>query len=89
MQTYDKFYINGEWVAPHGTGTIEVVDPSTEEVCGVVPSGDNADVDAAVAAAKAAFKTWSRSSAAERSEIIGKLAEKSVRFHDVTCFRPE
>ena len=76
MQTYDKFYINGEWVAPHGTGTIEVIDPSTEEVCGVVPSGDDVDVDAAVAAAKAAFKTWSRSSAAERSEIIGKLADK-------------
>jgi acyl-CoA reductase-like NAD-dependent aldehyde dehydrogenase len=76
MQTYDKFYINGEWVAPHGTGTIEVIDPSTEEVCGVVPSGDSADVDAAVAAAKEAFKTWSRTSAAERSEIIGKLAGK-------------
>jgi len=76
MQVYDKFYINGQWVAPKGTGKIEVIDPSTEEVCGVVPAGNTDDVNAAVAAAKAAFKTWSRSSAASRSELIGKIAAK-------------
>ncbi len=76
MQTYDKLYINGQWVAPNGTDTIEVIDPSTEEVCGVVPSGNAADVDAAVAAAKEAFKTWSRTTAAERSELIAKIAQK-------------
>jgi len=76
MQIHDKLYINGAWVAPKGTGKIEVIDPSTEEVCGVVPSGSAEDVDAAVAAAKAAFKTWSRTSAAFRSELIGKIAAK-------------
>ena len=76
MQTYDKFYINGQWVAPSGSGTIEVIDPSTEEVCGAVPSGDASDVDAAVAAAKSAFATWSQTSAEERSQIIKKLADK-------------
>lgn len=75
MHTHDKLYINGEWVTPHSKDTIEVIDPSTEEVCGVVPSGDNDDVNAAVAAAKEAFKTWSQSSAAERSALIKKLSE--------------
>ena len=76
MHTHDKFYIGGQWVAPHGSGTIEVIDPSTEEVCGVVPSGDEADVNAAVAAAKEAFKSWSQTSAEERSGLIKKLADK-------------
>jgi len=76
MQTRDKFYINGDWVAPHGTDTIEVIDPSTEEICGVVPSGNTDDVNAAVAAAKAAFETWSQTTAAERSELIKQLAAK-------------
>lgn len=76
MQVHDKLYINGQWVAPKGTGKLEVIDPSTEEVCGVVPSGNVDDVNAAVAAAKTAFKTWSRTSAAYRSELIGKIAAK-------------
>jgi aldehyde dehydrogenase (NAD+) len=75
MQTHDKFYINGQWVAPHGTDKIQVIDPSTEEVCGEVPSGNDQDVNDAVAAAKEAFKTWGQSSAAERSELIKKLSE--------------
>lgn len=76
MHNYKKFYINGEWVAPRGKGTIEVIDPSTEQPCGSVPSGDAADVDAAVAAAKAAFPTWAATSAAQRSAFIGQLTAK-------------
>jgi len=76
MHNYKKFYINGEWVAPKGKGTIEVIDPSTEQPCGSVPSGDAADVNAAVAAAKAAFPTWAATSAAQRSAFIGQLTAK-------------
>ena len=76
MKTYDKFYINGQWVDPKGTDKLSVIDPSTEEICGEVPSGNNDDVNDAVAAAKAAFKTWGQSSAAERSALIKKLSEK-------------
>ena len=85
MQTRDKFYINGDWVAPYGTDTIEVIDPSTEEVCGVVPAGNTDDVNAAVAAAKAAFATWSVTTAAERSELIKNLAVKSQMKIRTTC----
>ncbi|AWT53804.1 aldehyde dehydrogenase family protein [Mycolicibacterium smegmatis] len=54
---YDRttLYIDGQWVAPAGTGTIDVVDPATEEVIGHVPGGSEADVDVAVAAARRAF----------------------------------
>ena len=73
MHRYEQFYINGRWVKPQGSGSIEVINPTTEESCGSVPSGDGRDVDAAVAAARAAFPSWSSSTAAERSGYIGKL----------------
>ena len=76
MQVHEKLYINGAWVAPKGTDKIEVIDPSTEQVCGVVPAGNGGDVDDAVAAAKAAFATWSQTSAQERSNFIKMLSEK-------------
>ncbi|MEB3035187.1 aldehyde dehydrogenase family protein, partial [[Mycobacterium] nativiensis] len=53
--TRTKLFIDGQWVDSDGTGTIEVIDPATEKVCGCVPAGSEADVDAAVTAARAAF----------------------------------
>ncbi len=57
MHTHQRseLFIDGRWVAPSGSGVIDVVDPATEAVIGHVPSGDEADVDAAVAAARRAF----------------------------------
>lgn len=76
MHKFENFYINGQWHAPSGSATIEVINPSTEEICGSVPSGNAADVDVAVAAAKAAFPGWSQTTAAERSAFIGQLTKK-------------
>src|SRR4051812_28883101 len=56
----DKLYIGGEWVSPSGDGTLEVIDSTTEQVMGRVPEGTAADVDRAVAAARAAFEEWSQ-----------------------------
>ena len=42
-----EFYINGEWVAPQGTDTIDVINPATEEVVATLPLGTAADADAA------------------------------------------
>lgn len=53
--TRTKLFIDGQWRDPHGTATIEVIDPATEQVCGTVPSGSELDVDTAVAAARQAF----------------------------------
>jgi len=77
MRTYEKFYINGEWVNPVGQGTSDVINPHTCEVSARVPMGNAQDVDAAVAAAKQAFKTWSRTSASEREGFLRKLAAEA------------
>lgn len=50
-----ELYIDGRWVSPVGSDAIDVIDPATEKVLGSVPAGTAADVDTAVAAARAAF----------------------------------
>ena len=55
MDVRDKIYINGEWVASTGTGSLEVIDSTTEEVLATIPEGTAEDVDRAVKAAAAAF----------------------------------
>ena len=75
MPDREQLYINGAWVPSTGSGTIEVVNPATEEVLGTIPEGTAADVDAAVAAAKAAFPAWSRTSVDERAKILSRLQE--------------
>jgi aldehyde dehydrogenase (NAD+) len=76
----DKLFIGGEWVDPLGGGTLEVIDSTTEQVMGRVPEGTAADVDRAVAAARAAFEVWSQVPAYDRAQAclgIGmKLAER-------------
>ncbi|MQY07738.1 aldehyde dehydrogenase [Actinomadura macrotermitis] len=76
MREHDRLFIGGEWTAPAGTGVIEVVSPHTEEVIGRVPEGTEADIDAAVAAARRAFDhgPWPRLTPAERAEALGRLS---------------
>ena len=59
MKVLDNFYIDGAWVPSSGDSHVEVTDSATEEVIAKVAEGTAADVDAAVAAAKRAFATWS------------------------------
>jgi len=70
-----NFYINGQWVAPATANDLDVINPSTEEVCATISLGGKADVDAAVAAARAAFETWSQSSKAERLALLHRVLE--------------
>jgi aldehyde dehydrogenase (NAD+) len=67
------FYINGAWVAPAKARDFDVIDPSTEEKCAVISLGDQADTDAAVAAARAAFDSWSQVSKADKTDLLHKL----------------
>ncbi len=60
MDSYLKHYINGQWVDSIGGKRHEVISPSTEEPCTEITLGTQADVDAAVKAARAAFKTFSQ-----------------------------
>jgi aldehyde dehydrogenase (NAD+) len=75
VKDFDKLYIDGQWVSPSGTGTIEVINPSTEQVVGHVPEGVPADIDRAVAAAAHAFETWGFTEKDERRKIIQGIAE--------------
>ncbi|MEH1101405.1 aldehyde dehydrogenase family protein [Micromonospora sp. CPCC 205561] len=66
------FYLDGEWVAASGE-TLAVRNPATEEVVASVPAGTAADVDRAVAAARAAFPGWAATAPAERAARLDRL----------------
>jgi aldehyde dehydrogenase (NAD+) len=73
MQEHLKFYINGEWVDPVQPKTIDVINPATEEVFAKISGGSKADVDKAVAAARAAFPAFSQTTKEERVELLKKI----------------
>ena len=75
MTAFDKLYINGAWAAPGSTETIDVIDSVTEEVMATIPAGTAADVDAAVAAAKAAFPAWSATPTEERAKYLTRIGD--------------
>lgn len=81
MIVRDKLYIGGAWVDPAGTDRITVISPVTEEPLGSAPDGTTADVDRAVAAARAAFDEgpWPRLSVGERADKLGALARAIER----------
>lgn len=75
MRNYENFYINGQWVKPGVADPLEVINPSTEEVAGVISMGKETDVDQAIAAAKEAFETWSLTSKEERVAVMERVCE--------------
>ena len=75
--TYDRLYIGGDWVAPAGRGSITPINASTEEPLPAVPEGVEADVDAAVGAARRAFDApsgWRTWEPARRAEVLERFA---------------
>ncbi|MBL0002288.1 MAG: aldehyde dehydrogenase family protein [Sphingomonadales bacterium] len=76
MDSYLKHYINGQWVDSIGGKRHLVISPSTEEPCTEITLGTQADVDAAVKAAKAAFETFSQTSREERLALLGRIVEE-------------
>jgi aldehyde dehydrogenase (NAD+) len=74
VSVHDKLYVNGEWIQPAGKGMLEVINSTTEEVMGRVPEGSPEDINRAVAAARAAFDSWSRTSSAERAGFLEKIS---------------
>ena len=85
MEVRDRLYIDGAWVAPARTDTIDVLDSTTEEVIGTIPSGTAADVDRAIRAARAAFEGWARISAPERAKYTSRIAEGlGVRMTEIS-----
>ncbi len=68
-----QFYINGAWVDPIKPRTLEVINPANEEVIGRISLGGAEDVDRAVAAARAAFETYSVTSREERVALLERI----------------
>jgi betaine-aldehyde dehydrogenase len=71
----ETLYIDGAWVAPAGSGRIEVRSASTEEVIGSVPEGTAEDVDRAVRAARRAFESWSQTTVEQRAQYLEKISQ--------------
>ncbi len=75
MDNAKNFYINGAWVAPSAPSDFDVINPSNEEVCATISLGSEADTNAAVSAARAAFDAWSQTSKDERIALLKRLSE--------------
>jgi acyl-CoA reductase-like NAD-dependent aldehyde dehydrogenase len=71
----DRFFINGQWVTPASKDSIDVHNAGTGAVMGKVPAGTDKDIEAAVAAARAALEAWSATPAAKRAEYLQKISD--------------
>ena len=84
MEHAQKFYINGAWVEPTTSDTLDVINPATEQPIATIAMGGTADVDAAVAAATAAFESYSQTTREERVELLdritGLIGERAEEF---------
>ncbi|MFF2481727.1 aldehyde dehydrogenase family protein [Paenibacillus sp. NPDC058071] len=85
MNVYDRIYINGQFVKPMGTEELELRNPVNKQVTGKVVLGNVDDTRNAIEAAKAAFKSFSKTSIEERMEILARLHDSlSQRFDKLT-----
>jgi aldehyde dehydrogenase (NAD+) len=75
-RVHNQFYVNGQWMQPQGTDLIEVINSTTEAVMGKVPAGSADDINAAVAAARAAFESWSNTPVETRAQYLEQIAAK-------------
>ncbi|GGF76566.1 aldehyde dehydrogenase family protein [Alteromonas lipolytica] len=75
MKDYPQLYINGQWVNSASDDRIEVINPANGELYATVPAANHSDIDAAVAAAKAAFDSFSTTSADYRRGLIHAIAD--------------
>ncbi|MCB1697307.1 MAG: aldehyde dehydrogenase family protein [Pseudomonadales bacterium] len=82
MREYRQFYINGEWVDPVKPNSFDVINPANEEVCAHISMGSEEDVNRAVAAAKAAFKSYSRTAVKERVELLESCAAVYQKYYN-------
>ena len=75
MEQRTQVYIDGQWIAPAGQGSIEVFSPTDGALLATVPQGNAADADRAVQAARRAFDAWSTTPPAERAAYLKKIQE--------------
>ena len=76
MRNHLKHFINGEWIDSTSSKTIDVINPATEEVIGQISDGTKEDLDKAVAAARAAFPSFSQTTKEERIQLLNRIADE-------------
>lgn len=76
MRRYLQFYIDGAWVDPVTAKTLDVINPATASVAGVISVGSAVDVDRAVQAASRAFGSWSRITREQRLAVLDRIIEQ-------------
>src|SRR4051794_2681068 len=78
MRSYEKCYINGEWVSPLSRKDWTLINPATEEPFATVALAGTEDVDLAVKAARSAFRSFSKTSKAERIDLLERIIDRFV-----------
>ncbi|MHB1999195.1 MAG: aldehyde dehydrogenase family protein [Solirubrobacteraceae bacterium] len=80
----EKLYIDGEWVDPSSSETLDVINPATEQPIATIALGDEQDVNRAVEAAKRAFESFSQTSKQERVDLLSRVIERyKARMEDI------
>ncbi|ALJ19589.1 aldehyde dehydrogenase family protein [Microbacterium sp. No. 7] len=82
MSDTNRLYIDGAWVTPHSGETVDVLNPTTEEVLATIPNADADDVDAAVEAAERALPAWAALGWEKRAEHVAKLLDYLEEHND-------
>src|SRR5271163_3182851 len=82
VRAFDRAYINGQFVTPHGTQVIDLVNPTDNKVIGKVTLADEIDTRNAIGAAKEAFNTFSQSSKEYRMVLLQRLHDAVAKRMD-------
>jgi aldehyde dehydrogenase (NAD+) len=82
VRAFDRAYINGKFVTPHGTQVVDVVNPTNNTVIGKVTMADEIDTRHAIAAAKEAFNTFSQSGKEYRMDCLQRLHDAVTKRMD-------
>jgi aldehyde dehydrogenase (NAD+) len=82
VRAFDRAYINGQFVTPHGTQVIDLVNPTDNKVIGRVTMADEIDTREAISAAKAAFNVFSQSSIEYRMDCLQRLHDAVAKRMD-------
>ena len=83
---HQQFFIDGVWVDPKIPATLDVINPATELAYTKISLGSAADVDMAVAAAKAAFPSFAQTDRAQRLALLGKVLEiYNARYNEIAA----
>ena len=84
MREFNQMYVNGAFVTPHGKATVDLVNPTNNEVIGKVTLADETDMRQAIAAAKKAFTSFSQSTKEVRMDYLQRLHDSvSKRVGDL------